>query len=98
MPLRCRISIIPAGVHGTPATSPADLLVLSKGLANGHLLSAVLGRRDLADHFDRARLAGTYNRELPPMAAALETLRILAEEPVHDREPAYAHVSASPQE
>ncbi len=67
----------PRGAHGLGV--PADLIVLSKGLANGHSLCAVMGRSDLIDAYDTARIQGTYTREIPPMAAALATLDILDE-------------------
>lgn len=73
----------PAGLHGT-GNVPVDLLVVSKGLGNGHGLAAVLGRRELVDCFDRARLAGTYNRETTSMAAAMATLDVIEAEPVYE--------------
>lgn len=72
----------PRGVHGTGEV-PADLVVLSKGLANGHPLAAVMGRRDIVDVYDRAGVQGTYTRDIPPMAAALATLDVLADPAVY---------------
>ncbi|MFG1953691.1 aminotransferase class III-fold pyridoxal phosphate-dependent enzyme [Micromonospora sp. NPDC048830] len=65
----------PKGVHGLDV--PADLIVISKGLANGHSLAAVMGRRDLIDAYDVAGVQGTYTREVPPMAAALAVMDVL---------------------
>ncbi|SCL15253.1 aminotransferase class III-fold pyridoxal phosphate-dependent enzyme [Micromonospora inyonensis] len=65
----------PKGVHGLDV--PADLVVMSKGLANGHALAAIMGRRDLIDAYDVAGIQGTYTREVPPMAAALAVLDVL---------------------
>jgi glutamate-1-semialdehyde aminotransferase len=73
----------PGGLHGT-GDVPVDLMVLSKGLGNGHSLAAVLGRQDLIDAHDRARLAGTYNRETTGMAAAMATLDVIDTEPVYE--------------
>lgn len=72
----------PRGTHGQDV--PADLVVISKGLANGHALCAVMGRRDIIDAYDAAGVQGTYNREIPPMAAALATLDILDQPGVYD--------------
>lgn len=65
----------PKGVHGLDV--PADLVVVSKGLANGHSLAAVMGRRDLIDAYDASGIQGTYTREVPPMAAAMAVLDVL---------------------
>ncbi|MEV0455861.1 aminotransferase class III-fold pyridoxal phosphate-dependent enzyme [Catellatospora methionotrophica] len=73
----------PRGVHG--AGVPADLVLISKGLANGHALSAVMGKRDLLDFYDAARIQGTYTREFPPMAAALATLDLVDDPCVYGR-------------
>lgn len=66
----------PKGAHGS-LNIPADLIVLSKGLANGHSLAAIMGRRDLIDAYDAAAVQGTYTRETPPMAAAMAVLDTL---------------------
>ncbi len=73
----------PRGLNGTGQV-PADLITISKGLANGHALAAVLGRRDVIDCYDAAGVAGTYTREVPPMAAALATLDLVADGSVHE--------------
>lgn len=65
----------PKGVHGLGV--PADVVVVSKGLANGHSLAAVMGRRDIIDAYDVSGIQGTYTREVPPMAAALAVLDVL---------------------
>jgi glutamate-1-semialdehyde 2,1-aminomutase len=72
----------PRGTHGHDV--PADIIVLSKGLANGHPQAAVLGRRDLIDAYDTAGIQGTYTREIPSMAAALATLDALDEPGAYD--------------
>ncbi len=73
----------PRGVHGS-GDVPADLVVLSKGLANGHPLAALMGRRDLIDAYDAARIESTYARAAAPMAAALASLDLIADGTVHE--------------
>lgn len=74
------------GSHGLNGSGGvrADLVTMSKGLANGHCLAAVLGRRDVLDHYDEAGIAGTYNREITPMVAALAVLDEIADGSVHE--------------
>lgn len=72
----------PRGVHGS-GDVPADVVVLSKGLANGHPLAAVMGREDVIDAYDTARLEGTYPRATPSMAAALASLKLYEDGSVH---------------
>lgn len=71
------------GVHGLGV--PADVVVVSKGLANGHSLAAVMGRRDIIDAYDVSGIQGTYTREVPPMAAALAVLDVLDTPGVYER-------------
>lgn len=71
------------GLNGTGGV-PADIITVSKGLSNGHALAAVLGRRDLIDAYDKAGIAGTYTREVPPMAAALAVLDVIEDGSVHE--------------
>jgi glutamate-1-semialdehyde aminotransferase len=70
------------GVHGS-GNVPCDLVVISKGLTNGHPLSAVMGRRDLIDAYDVARAEGTYLREVPAMVAALAVLDVIEDGSEH---------------
>ena len=72
------------GLNGTGGVR-ADMLTVSKGLANGHAISAVLGKRELIDAYDRAGVAGTYTREVPPMAAALAVLDVIEDGSVHEQ-------------
>ncbi|WP_345831352.1 aminotransferase class III-fold pyridoxal phosphate-dependent enzyme [Erwinia sp. HDF1-3R] len=67
-----------AGLNGSGV--PADLVVISKGLANGLALSCVMGKADIIDSYDAAGLAGTYNKEVTPMAAGLTALRLIKEQ------------------
>lgn len=66
-----------------------DLTTMGKALANGYPIGAIGGRADLMDNFSTTPgapvfFAGTYNGHPAVVAAALETLRILREEPVHE--------------
>lgn len=70
------------GLHGS-GNVPADLVMISKGLTNGHPLSAVMGRRDFIDAYDTARAEGTYLREVPAMAAALAVLDVIEDGSEH---------------
>lgn len=71
----------PSGINGSGVD--ADLIVLAKGLANGHSLAAVAGRRDLIDAYHAANIGGTYNREVAPLAAAREVLDATKSGAVH---------------
>jgi glutamate-1-semialdehyde 2,1-aminomutase len=51
-----------------------DLACYSKAIANGHPLSALLGREALRDAVTRVFVTGTYWPSSPPMAAALACL------------------------
>lgn len=63
------------GYHGACGIRP-DLVTISKGLANGVALSAVLGRADVIQAQERTYLGNTYQREVTPFAAALATLDV----------------------
>jgi glutamate-1-semialdehyde aminotransferase len=54
-----------------------DLATVGKGLANGYALSAVLGRADVMAARDRTHLAGTFNHDQGPMAAAVASLKVV---------------------
>ncbi|MBS1807404.1 MAG: aminotransferase class III-fold pyridoxal phosphate-dependent enzyme [Acidobacteria bacterium] len=61
-----------------------DLAAISKGLANGLALSAVLGRADIMRSRDQTHLAGTFHNELSSMAAALTTIEFFERERVYE--------------
>jgi glutamate-1-semialdehyde 2,1-aminomutase len=61
-----------------------DLICLCKALANGHPLSAALGRSELRIAASRVFLTGSYWNSPPAMAAALACLRILQREKAPD--------------
>jgi glutamate-1-semialdehyde 2,1-aminomutase len=54
-----------------------DLICLCKAIANGHPLSATLGRKELRVAASNVFLTGSYWNSPPPMAAALACLKIL---------------------
>ncbi len=54
-----------------------DLICFCKALANGHALSATLGRHELRVAASKVFLAGSYWNSPPAMAAALACLKIL---------------------
>lgn len=72
------------GLNGTGGVR-ADVITMSKGLSNGHSLSAVMGRRDVIDAYDLAGVSGTYTREVPSMAAALAVLDTIDDGSVHEQ-------------
>jgi glutamate-1-semialdehyde 2,1-aminomutase len=54
-----------------------DLICFCKAIANGHPISAALGRADLQAAAGRVFLTGSYWNSAVPMAAALATLKII---------------------
>jgi glutamate-1-semialdehyde 2,1-aminomutase len=55
----------------------ADLVTLSKAMANGHPISAVAGRADVMAGLAQTRISSTFYASPVEMAAALETIAIL---------------------
>ncbi|MCO5970073.1 aminotransferase class III-fold pyridoxal phosphate-dependent enzyme [Actinoallomurus soli] len=66
------------GYHAATGVEP-DLITVSKGLANGVALSAVLGRAAVMRADERTYLGNTYQREVTPFATAMATLDALAD-------------------
>lgn len=64
------------GYHGAHELSP-DLITMSKGIANGTALSAVMGRAEVMDALEHTYVGNTYQRETTPFAAALASLPIM---------------------
>lgn len=67
-----------------------DLATFGKAIANGFPLAAIAGRADVMDHFNTREggdtcFAGTYHGHPAALAAALATVEILENHPVHDR-------------
>lgn len=71
---------IKTGIRTRPGTIQqhlgisADLTTLSKALANGYAISAVVGRREIMSAADGIHVAGTYHGDAIGMAAAIATL------------------------
>jgi len=55
-----------------------DLLCLSKGLANGYPLAAIVGSRQIMAYATQARVSGTYFTECVGLAAAMAAEGLLA--------------------
>lgn len=55
----------------------ADLSTFSKAMANGHPISAVVGRADVMDGLARTRISSTFYADPAAMAAALTTISVL---------------------
>jgi glutamate-1-semialdehyde aminotransferase len=72
--VRAGLRVAPAGAHQRDGVH-ADLFTLSKGLANGFPLAAVLGRRDVLESSARTYVFGTYYAEAVSLAAALAVLQ-----------------------
>ncbi len=65
-----------------------DIGAFGKAMANGFVLSALIGRRELMSMFTpsgRVLYSGTFNANLIGVVAAQETIRILETEPVHEK-------------
>ncbi len=60
----------------------ADIVLISKGMANGHAVSAVLGKDRIMDASDGSIIFGTYFFEATALSAALEVLNVYEEENV----------------
>jgi len=56
-----------------------DLICFCKAIANGHALSATLGRKELRVAASKVFLTGSYWNSAPAMAAAMACLKILQE-------------------
>jgi glutamate-1-semialdehyde 2,1-aminomutase len=65
-----------AGSHKYFGFEP-DLICFCKAIANGHALSAALGRRELRVAASKVFLTGSYWNNPPPMAAAMACLEIM---------------------
>jgi glutamate-1-semialdehyde 2,1-aminomutase len=55
----------------------ADLVAVSKAMANGHAISALLGRREVMRTIAEVSMSSVFFRSTDSMAAALATIRIL---------------------
>ena len=57
-----------------------DMATVSKAIANGYPISAVVGRREIMQVAETTRLSSTFLVNTFPMAAAIETISILQED------------------
>ncbi|WP_405147351.1 aminotransferase class III-fold pyridoxal phosphate-dependent enzyme [Sphaerisporangium sp. NBC_01403] len=69
----------------------SDLVVIGKALANGAPLSLLVGGAELLAHAERARLSGTFSKEMIAVYAALATRDIL-EKPAGDSPDGWAEI------
>lgn len=65
--------IAPGGAQEYLGVTP-DLTTLSKGIANGYPLSAIVGKKQYMDEMPKAGIAGTFSVEGLSLAAARTTL------------------------
>jgi len=57
-----------------------DMTAVSKAIANGYPISAVVGKREIMENAKKTRISATFLVNSFPMIAALETIKILEEE------------------
>ncbi|GHH84729.1 aminotransferase class III-fold pyridoxal phosphate-dependent enzyme [Streptomyces capitiformicae] len=69
------------GFQSSSGITP-EMTTLSKGLANGHAISAVVGRAELIEQRDKTHMWGTFNSEVTPLAAAVATLDVFVRDNV----------------
>ena len=82
--VRCGFRLTADGSHTLYGYKP-DLAVYCKALANGHPISACVGRAAHKAAASRVFLTGSYWNDPAPMAAALATLDIIARDHVPAR-------------
>ncbi len=82
--VRCGFRLTVDGSHTLYGYTP-DLAVYCKALANGHSISACVGRSPHKAAASRVFLTGSYWNDPAPMAAALATLDIIARDNIPAR-------------
>ncbi|MBW8780841.1 MAG: aminotransferase class III-fold pyridoxal phosphate-dependent enzyme [Verrucomicrobia bacterium] len=82
--VRCGFRLSVDGSHSVYGYEP-DLAVYCKAIANGHPISACVGRAGHQAAASRVFLTGSYWNDPAPMAAALATLKIIARDDVPAR-------------
>lgn len=82
--VRCGFRLSADGSHSVYGYTP-DLAVYCKALANGHPISACVGRTPHKAAASRVFLTGSYWADPAPMAAALATLAIIARDDIPAR-------------
>ncbi len=73
--------ISPGGAQEYLGVTP-DITTLSKGIANGYPLSAIVGVKGVIDQLPEAGIAGTFSVEGLALAASLGTLRTIRDKGV----------------
>ncbi len=79
--VRCGFRLHLGGSHRVFGFEP-DISCFSKAIANGHPLSAAVGRRELAKAAGKVFLTGSFWNNAVPMAAAMATLDVLTRDDV----------------
>lgn len=82
--VRCGFRLSADGSHSVYGYNP-DLAVYCKALANGHSISACVGRAPHKAAASRVFLTGSYWNDPAPMAAALATLDIIARDHIPEK-------------
>jgi len=82
--VRCGFRLSIDGSHSVYGYTP-DLAVYCKALANGHSISACVGRSAHKAAASRVFLTGSYWNDPAPMAAALATLDIVARDHIPEK-------------
>jgi glutamate-1-semialdehyde 2,1-aminomutase len=73
--VKCGFHVRTFGVSEYYQLKP-DLILLSKGMANGYPISAVIGKPSIIDTSDRSIIFGTYFYDTFGLALALRTIKI----------------------
>ena len=79
--VRCGFRLHLGGSHRCFGFEP-DISCFSKAIANGHPLSAAVGRKELAKAAGKVFLTGSFWNNAVPMAAAMATLDVLERDDV----------------
>jgi glutamate-1-semialdehyde 2,1-aminomutase len=82
--VRCGFRLSGNGSHSVYGYTP-DLAIYCKALANGHPISACVGRTVHKAAASRVFLTGSYWNDPAPMAAALATLDVIARDQIPQR-------------
>lgn len=79
--VRTGFRVHPGGAQGLYGVIP-DLTALGKAMSNGYAVTALVGRRDVMQSARSTFISSTYFPNGMEMAAALETLKLIAEHDV----------------
>jgi glutamate-1-semialdehyde 2,1-aminomutase len=82
--VRCGFRLSAGGSHSVYGYTP-DLAVYCKAIANGHPISACVGRTAHKAAASRVFLTGSYWNDPAPMAAALATLEIIERDRIPEK-------------